>query len=96
MRQWLIDLREKKGFSRKAMAEKCECTSTMLYILEENDAITHPKIAARIADGYGFKDVNLFNELVPQDRRVKRIPKRETKPIDRELTWEELTANGLY
>lgn len=95
MRQWLIDLREAKGVDRRKMAEKCECTYTMLLIMEEDDAITHPRIAARIAEEYGITDVEKFNSLIPRDRRVSAIPKREPKPND-ELTWEELTANGFY
>lgn len=95
MRQWLIDLREAKGVDRRKMAEKCECTYTMLLIMEENDAVTHPRIAARIADEYGITDVEKFNELIPRYRRVKAIPKREPKPTD-EASWEELTANGFY
>ena len=95
MRQWLIDLRDNKGLTRRQMAKKCECTYTMLLIMEEDDAITHPRIAARIADEYGIKDVALYNSLIPRDRKVKKIPKRELKP-DKELNWEDLTANGFY
>lgn len=95
MRQWLIDLREKQGIDRRKMAEKCECTYTMLLIMEEDDALTHPRIAARIADEYGIRDVNLFNSLIPRDRKVTKIPKREPKP-DKEINWEDLFANGIH
>lgn len=87
MRQWLVDLREKKGIDRRKMAEICECTYTMLTIMEEENAITHPKIAAIIADKYGITDVKLYNSLIPKEHASKKIPKCEPMPKD-DIVWE--------
>ena len=95
MRDWLIALREGKGLGRRAMAEKCECSYTLLLMLEEDNEVTHPNIAARIADEYGITDVNKFNTLIPKNRSVLEIPKRVPKPT-KEFNWEELMNNEYH
>ena len=79
MRKWLIDKREALGLDKTQMSEVCECTRTMIIMLEDDDEVTHPNIATRIALGYGL-NVDEYNMLVPKKKRSREIPAYVPKP----------------
>lgn len=78
MRKWMIEMREEKGFSLRKMSVLCDCSRTLLYIVECG-GITHPDIASDIARAYGM-NVHQYNQLVSEERRAKVIPKHRPKP----------------
>lgn len=80
MRKWMVDMRQKKGLSLRAMSVLCDCSRTLLYIVECG-GITHPDIASDIARAYGM-DVHQYNMLVAENRRARVIPKHRPKPVD--------------
>lgn len=69
MRECMTLQRKKKGVSIETMAKRCKCSVILLEMLEyDEDAVTHPNIAARIAKAYGLnaKDAE---RLLPEIRR---------------------------
>lgn len=82
MREDLIKKREAKKLSRAMMAQKCECSERLIFGIEEDDWITHPDIASRLAAGYGF-GIRTFNQLVHEGRRMKELPKPVPPPTER-------------
>ena len=52
-RLFMIRRRTRMGKSRAQMAQMCRCSAGLLRMLEEDArCVTHPKIAARIAQAY--------------------------------------------
>lgn len=52
-RQYMIDYREKRRFTRDFMANKLKISPKLLEMLEENDQeVTHPEIVKDIAKAY--------------------------------------------
>lgn len=84
MREALIKKREKLGLTQAQMARKCRCTERLIVGVEEDDWITHPKIAAWLAKGYGF-GIRMFNQLVHESRREKVLPEPVEPPT--EIQW---------
>lgn len=80
MREWMVDMRQKKGLSLRAMSALCDCSRTLLYIVECG-GITHPDIASDIARAYGM-DVHQYNMLVSESKQARVIPKHKPKPRD--------------
>ena len=87
MREALIEKRKAKGLTRVQMAAKCKCTERLIVGIEEDDWITHPKIAAWLAKGYGF-GIRMFNQLVHEDRREKVLPEPEEPPKLSNWAWD--------
>ena len=79
MRQWLIDKRKARGLTRARMASKCLCSIRLLEILELEDGITHPGIAAWVAQEYRLT-LDEYNLLVHETKRAKAIPAAEAPP----------------
>lgn len=52
MAQWVKEYREKRGWSKKKLADMAECSEILIGIIEHPDGqgITHPLIANRIAE----------------------------------------------
>ena len=76
MREKLIRKREKKGLTVEEMAKRCHCSPRLIRGIEEEDWITHPKIAAWIAKEYGL-GIRAYNELVHESRRAEKLPEPE-------------------
>lgn len=80
LKDYMIQKREAQGLTVREMARKCECSFLLLDGLEcEDFKYTHPNIAARIANAYGFS-VPEYNKIVHKDHRVSQIPKPKAKP----------------
>lgn len=79
MRSGLIKKREAKKLTQAQMAKKCQCSERLIVGIEEDDWITHPDIASRLAAGYGF-GLRTFNQLVHESRRAKELPKPVPPP----------------
>ena len=88
MRKWLKEIREKLDCGLEEMARRCETSPTLLEMIEEFDALTHPKIAARIADEYKLT-VERYNELIPTCHAASKVPKREPRPVDSGSLFDE-------
>lgn len=74
-RAWMIEKRRQMQFTRLAMALKCKCSDTLIWLLEEDDRnITHPRIALRIAEAYGMDDPY---QLIHPKWRGQQIPPPE-------------------
>lgn len=101
MREDLIKKREAKKLSRTMMAQKCECSERLIFGIEEDDWITHPDIASRLAAGYGF-GIRTFNQLVHEDKRVKELPKPVPPPQEKpwggthSMSMKEQIDRDLY
>lgn len=80
MRKWMVEIREKRGLSLRQMSTICDCSRTLLYIVECG-GITHPDIASDIARAYGM-NVQQYNQLVSEDHQAKVIPKHRPKPVN--------------
>ena len=52
MAQWVKEYREKRGWSKKKLADMADCSEILIGIIEHPDGkgITHPLIANRIAE----------------------------------------------
>ncbi len=72
MRDWMIELREKQYLSIKEAAKRSKCSIGLLKGLED-DWITHPNIAARVAHIYGMTPEQ-YNMLVAKERAVEELP----------------------
>lgn len=83
MRTALIKKREAKHLTRVQMAKKCHCSERLIVGVEEDDWITHPQIAARMAKEYGF-GIRTYNQLVHEDRQAKAVPEIEKEPGQKE------------
>lgn len=79
MREGLIKKREAKKLTRAQMARKCECSERLITGIEEDDWITHPDIASRLAAGYGF-GIRTYNQLVHENHKAKELPKPVPPP----------------
>ena len=75
------------------MAAKCRCTERLIIGIEEDDWITHPKIAAWLAKGYGF-GIRMFNQLVHESKREKVPPEPVEPPTLSNWAWEAHYMNG--
>lgn len=74
------------------MANKCQCSETLIFGIEELDWITHPDIASRIAAQYGL-DLHGYNQLVHEDRRAETLP--EPAPLPKDGTWKNHPRNSI-
>lgn len=79
MREELMRKREAKQLTQAQMARKCKCSERLIVGIEEEDWITHPDIASRMAKEYGF-GIRTYNQLVHEDRRAKELPKPVQPP----------------
>lgn len=95
MRQWLIDKRKALGLSRKAMGRECKCSERLLEILELDDGITHPGIAAWVAFRYGLT-VEQFNMLVSEGRQVQELPPPKEPPTLQEYYADKYATEARY
>lgn len=73
MRQWMINMRIKKGLNCMMAAKKAHCSTKLLDLLEYEDNITHPICAARIAAVYGM-DVGQYNDIVHKKHKADVLP----------------------
>lgn len=89
MRENLIKKREARHLTRAQMARKCQCSPRLIFGIEEEDWITHPDIAGRLAKEYGF-GVRTYNKLVHESRKVKALP--EPVPPPSEAKWKGYAA----
>jgi transcriptional regulator with XRE-family HTH domain len=87
MRQWLIDKRLARGLTRSKMAKECQCSRLLLQMLEEEDVITHPDIAAWVAQEYGLA-LEEYHQLVHEMHWGTAIPEPKAPP-----TLEEFYAD---
>lgn len=79
MREWMIRLREAKYLSDGDAAQLCGISRKLLWILEDEDGITHPRIADRIAHLYGM-DVEQRNELCDERHALTKLRKPQKPP----------------
>ena len=79
MREELMRKCEAKQLTQAQMARKCKCSERLIVGIEEEDWITHPDIASRMAKEYGF-GIRTYNQLVHEDRRAKELPKPVQPP----------------
>lgn len=70
MRDWMIKLREDKQMTLGDMAILCDVGYWLLESIEEDDWITHPNLADRVAAGYGMNVVQR-NALCAEQHHVK-------------------------
>lgn len=94
MRQWMINMRIKKGLNCMMAAKKAHCSTKLLDLLEYEDNITHPICAARIAAVYGM-NVDQYNDIVHRKHRVDVLPK--PTPLPTSSDWraflKKITCN---
>ena len=107
----MILLREKQELTPREMATKCQVSIRLLYILEEGDGITHPRIATAMALAYGM-NVSQRNELCADMHKIDALPKSVQRgkksfsanesepfiPVNAEcirVLMERQTANGV-
>ena len=83
-RKWMVDLRERMGLAMEEMAQRCECSHGLLYMVESG-SLTHHNIAARIARAYGM-DVHQYNQLVADEHKARVLPRPKPKPVDHGLS----------
>lgn len=81
MRAWMINMREARGRTIDMAAKFCGCSVRLLRMIEEDDTITHPDIAARIANVYGMS-VGQYNRLVHKKHRAKVLPDVKSLPTN--------------
>lgn len=86
MRAWMINMRERRGWTREMAAWKCKCTPLLLQKVEDDESITHPHIAARIANAYGMS-VGQYNRLVHSSHKAKVLP--EVRPLPTSVDWRD-------
>lgn len=84
MRAWMINMREARGRTVDMAAKFCGCSVRLLRMIEEDDTITHPDIAARIANVYGMS-VGQYNRLVHKKHLAKVLP--EPLPLPTSTDW---------
>lgn len=85
MKEFLIQKRKAKGLTVRQMAVRCECSEALLWPLEVDDNwITHPLIAARIAKEYGL-NVDEYNRLVHESHRAEKLPKPPKHKPDQKI-----------
>lgn len=77
--------REALNLTQDEMAMVCQCSMNLIEILE-NDGITHPAIASRIAVQYGL-DIDEYNSIVSEDRQRKTLPRPKQPPKDSRSRW---------
>ena len=98
MRENLIRKREAKQLTQKKMAMLCKCSERLIVGIEEEDWITHPHIASRMAKIYGF-GIRAFNQLVHEDRRVKELPAPVDPPDAKDWgkykSWAKMQAGQI-
>lgn len=71
----MIEKRKALDLDVQEMAQRCECSKALLYLLEDGDGeVTHPEIAARIAKQYGLT-VAEYNQIVHESHHVDKLPK---------------------
>ena len=75
----MVAYREERNIKKKDMARRCGVSEGLLYHLESDDWITHPRIAARICKEYRL-NVDDYNALVHPDHRADVLPKPTPKP----------------
>lgn len=92
MRECMVAARKKRGLTIAAMAKKCRCSVTLLEMLEWNeDEVTHPNIAARIAKEYKLSKRDA-ERLLPENYRPSSPcydPGRYKAREDREAQGDE-------
>lgn len=92
-RKWMREMREKLGVTREQMAQLCKCSDRLLEIMEDHNAITQPKIAARIARKYGM-DVHQYNQLVHPSRKARVLPAWREPPANSDFGWSKYYWDG--
>ena len=92
-RSKMLDYEQRIGVSREVMAKACQCSERLLDQVIECGMITHPNIAARIANKYKL-NVGDYNELVHKDHRSVVLPK--PKPLPKFRIWSDGTYYKNY
>lgn len=86
MKEFMIEKRKAKGLTVKQMAIRCECSEALLWPLEVDDNwITHPLIAAKIAKEYGL-NVDEYNRLVHESHRAEKLPQPKKRKMINNLS----------
>lgn len=68
-RDHMIEFRKKNAITLRQMAKVCQCSQTLLSILEESELdVTHPNIAKRITRAYCMSDEQ-YLDLIPRNYR---------------------------
>lgn len=69
-RQYMADFRVGFGLTWNALARMCKCSCVLLRMLENSDkAVTHPKIALRVARAYGLTR-DQYASMLPKCHRA--------------------------
>jgi ribosome-binding protein aMBF1 (putative translation factor) len=75
---WIEEARTARGLTRSELAEICRISETLVYILEEwTAAVTHPKLASRIALALGAT-AEQRDAIVNEIHRGKWTPKADS------------------
>lgn len=61
-RQWLIDLRIKKGIEQKYIAKQAGITPQMMYYIEHGQKNPRVKVAKKIADVLNFSWTKFYED----------------------------------
>lgn len=68
-RDYMIAFRKKNVMTLRHMAKVCQCSETLLSMLEESESnVTHPSIAKRISRAYCMSDEQ-YLDLIPRNYR---------------------------
>ena len=62
MRDWLVAIRESKGMTQKALAEKVQISQPSICDIEHGEIDTKPDTAKRIANVLGFDWTRFFDK----------------------------------
>lgn len=80
----MAQFRKKHGITMKQMAKYCRISETLLGMIEEGGAVTHPNIARRIGEEYDLSVLET-EDLMPSFHRIHGgdyDPDRYKSPID--------------
>lgn len=88
-RQAMKEFRKTHGMNREKMAKVCKCSPGLLCMIEEDEEVTHPHIASRIAAAY-MLDLDGYNDIVPECRRAKKLPRPIMPPKDNRNLYPNL------
>ncbi len=68
-REYMIEFREKHGWTTLQMAKKCKTSKTLIGMLEASDQeVTHPNIAERVREAYKLTNEQ-YESLMPEHYR---------------------------
>lgn len=72
---FMIEKRKVLKCTLVEMAKRCDCSWNLLEALENGEFdVTHPAIAARIAEEYGLT-VDEYNQIVHESHHAEKLPK---------------------